>query len=83
MTAEEHLAWAKARAIEYVDANKLVQALASFISDLGKHDGTSHLARPVLFRECRALFLIEGSDAERQIHIREWIEAINLEKRHD
>lgn len=38
MTREEHLAWAKERALEYVDAGDLSQAFASLTSDLGKHD---------------------------------------------
>ena len=37
-TKAEHLEAAKERAIEYVDAGNLVDASASFISDLGKHE---------------------------------------------
>jgi hypothetical protein len=37
-TRAEHLAWAKQRALEYVDAGDLTSALASFFSDLRKHD---------------------------------------------
>lgn len=37
MTRTEHIAWVKQRALEYVDTNDLQQALASFVSDLGKH----------------------------------------------
>ena len=37
MTREEHLAWAKKRALEYVDAGDLEQAINSMGSDLMKH----------------------------------------------
>jgi hypothetical protein len=40
MTRTEHLEWAKKRAIEYVDKGELSSAYASFVSDMGKHDGT-------------------------------------------
>jgi hypothetical protein len=39
MTAAEHLAWAKARAIEYLDCGELPNAIASMASDVGKHAG--------------------------------------------
>lgn len=39
MTREQHLAWAKQRALEYVDAGEVDQAFASLMSDLNKHDG--------------------------------------------
>lgn len=38
MTREEHLAWAKERALEYCDAGELQNAFASMGSDLNKHD---------------------------------------------
>lgn len=44
MTRAEHLAWAKARALEYLDRGDAANALASMISDLGKHDETRALA---------------------------------------
>lgn len=37
MTRTEHIAWVKQRALEYVTANDLDQALASYVSDMGKH----------------------------------------------
>lgn len=39
-TRAEHLAWCKKRALEYVDAGDINQALASMGSDLGKHEAT-------------------------------------------
>ena len=40
-TRAEHLMWCKTRALEYVDSGDLQQALASMISDLGKHPDTA------------------------------------------
>ncbi len=41
MTRAEHLAWCKTRALEYVTTGDLDEALASMISDLGKHPDTA------------------------------------------
>lgn len=41
MTRDEHLAWAKQRALEYVEAGDLQSALASVGSDLNKHPETA------------------------------------------
>ncbi len=40
MTREEHLAWCKKRALEYIDMGDLPQAFASMASDLDKHTRT-------------------------------------------
>ena len=39
-TRAEHLAWCKTRALEYVDQGDNTEALASMVSDLGKHPDT-------------------------------------------
>jgi hypothetical protein len=41
MTRAEHLAWCKERALEYLDMGDRVNAMASMISDLGKHPETA------------------------------------------
>lgn len=41
MTREEHLAWAKDRALQYVDAGDCVSGIGSLVSDLGKHPKTA------------------------------------------
>lgn len=41
-TREEHLAWCKKRALEYVDAGDMRNAYASMASDLGKHPDTAN-----------------------------------------
>jgi hypothetical protein len=40
MSRAEHLAWAKARALEYIDAGNIAHALSSMASDIGKHPET-------------------------------------------
>lgn len=40
MTREEHLAWCKERALEYVEQGNLTDAYASMASDLTKHPET-------------------------------------------
>lgn len=40
MTRQEHLQWCKARAMEYVNAGDWSSAVASMLSDLGKHPET-------------------------------------------
>jgi len=42
MTRDEHVAWCKKRALEYVDVGDLNQALISMMSDLGKHEETKN-----------------------------------------
>jgi hypothetical protein len=37
MTRDEHLEWAKKRALEYLDANDPAQGFTSMMSDLSKH----------------------------------------------
>jgi len=41
-TREEHLAWCKQRALEYIDAGEIEQAYTSMASDLGKHPETAN-----------------------------------------
>jgi hypothetical protein len=44
MTRQEHLQWCKNRALEYLNAGDNNQALASMLSDLGKHPETQGAA---------------------------------------
>lgn len=41
MTRDEHVAWCKQRALEYVDRGELSDAVVSMLSDLGKHSATA------------------------------------------
>jgi len=49
MTRAEHLQWAKARALEYVEAGDLPGACASFFSDLNKHPEIDPSAAQVVY----------------------------------
>jgi len=40
MTRAEHLEWCKERALAYLDAGDLANAVASMTSDMSKHDET-------------------------------------------
>lgn len=40
MTRQEHLEWAKTRALEYADQGDVTSAVASITSDLAKHPET-------------------------------------------
>lgn len=40
MTREEHLAWCKKRALEYLNQGDVVNAITSMLSDLSKHPET-------------------------------------------
>jgi hypothetical protein len=75
VTRAEHLAWCKQRALEYVDRGDLAQALASMISDLGKHPDTrsSVLAGAIIAP-------LEFTNANNSAHVhqvRKWIEGFN------
>ena len=43
MTREQHLAWCRERAHEYVEIGQIQQAITSMMSDLQKHDETMGL----------------------------------------
>lgn len=47
MTRAEHLAWCKSRAHEYLAKGDCVNAVASMLSDLNKHDET-RISNPLL-----------------------------------
>jgi hypothetical protein len=42
MTRDEHLAWCKQRALEYVERGDLKNAFASMASDMNKHPDTAN-----------------------------------------
>lgn len=41
MTRDEHMQWARGRALEYADRGDTANAMASLQSDLGKHPETA------------------------------------------
>lgn len=71
MTRAEHLAWAKQRALEYVDAGELANAVASMMSDLRKHDELAD-HRGILLGN---MYLMGGLMSLEEC--RKWIEGFN------
>jgi len=49
MTRSEHIAWCKSRAREYLRRGDPVDAVASMVSDLTKHEETKKLAESTAF----------------------------------
>jgi len=71
MTRAEHLAWAKKRALEYVELGDLPNAVVSMVSDLGKHPGFQN---PGTRMAC-SLGLLEIAHGPEAV--RHWIEGFN------
>jgi hypothetical protein len=54
-TREEHLAWCKQRALEYIDSGQVTYGLMSMLSDMSKHPETN---TPGLYRTMAGLIEI-------------------------
>jgi hypothetical protein len=68
MTREEHLQWAKDRAIEYCDRGDPGNAFASFQSDMSKHEETrNHRALEMMTRLLYAGHLSTADQMRRYI----------------
>lgn len=67
MTRDEHLAWAKKRALEYLDAGDLLNAVASIGSDLDKHPELGCNAHLLMLGAMRA----QDGDTRG---VRDWVE---------
>jgi SOS response regulatory protein OraA/RecX len=71
MTREEHLAWAKRRALQYLDARDLAEAFTSMASDLSKHPELQKIEK--MMSPLGLLYVMNG-DARQ---LRAWIEGFN------
>lgn len=72
MTRDEHLQWCKDRALEYVDAGDLKNAVISMASDIQKHEETaSHVGVALLI----TLFAL--GHLNTQVQMRHYIEGFN------
>lgn len=69
MTRQEHLAWCKRRALEYLDAGDYPQALASMVSDLNKHEETAVPGGSIL-----VLMGMQAAQNQDYGYMRRWIE---------
>jgi hypothetical protein len=73
MTREEHLEWAKKRALEYLDAHNPTQGFTSMMSDLGKHP---ELEKHVGIRMGVGFMLLPGWITNER-EVRRWIVGFN------
>jgi len=71
MTRDEHLAWSKQRALEYLDAGDLREAFTSMGSDLSKHPEL----RDIGFKMFPLGMLYVTQHNAREL--RRWIEGFN------
>lgn len=71
-TRDEHLAWCKRRALEYVDVGDLAQAFASMGSDLEKHPETARHSGIQL-----GMMLLMGGRLDTAAQMRKFIEGFN------
>jgi hypothetical protein len=72
MTRDEHLTLTKARALEFVDAGDIMNAVSSLGSDLRKHEDTNNPALSGLV----AIGMMHVMDGDREA-VRRWIEAFD------
>lgn len=70
MNRAEHLAWAKTRALEFLDRGEVAQTSATLMSDLSKHPETVGLARE------GGTPLMKLAVARDVDGMRQWIEAL-------
>ena len=69
LTRDEHLAWCKRRALEYVGAGDLTQAVASMASNLKTHPDIDHPAHSGLAM-IGMMYVTDGDKAA----VQRWIE---------
>ena len=73
MNRAEHLDWCKERALEYVEAGDLANAMASMVSDLGKHEDTAALVHNTVLMQLGMRAVVQGDEHG----VRRWIEGFN------
>jgi len=66
MERQEHLAWCKNRALQYVDAGDINQAWASMVSDMCKHDETKEHSAIMLGSQLMLSGQLNSPDAMRK-----------------
>jgi hypothetical protein len=73
MTREEHLEWAKKRALQYVDAGDPAQGFTSMLSDLRKHPELEHH----IGGEIGVRFMMLDGWITNPVEVRRWIVGFN------
>lgn len=71
MNRDEHLAWAKGRALQYLEEGNLLDALTSMSSDLGKHEELKKIGELML--PIGLLYVVNRDPRQ----LRAWIEGFN------
>jgi hypothetical protein len=71
-TRSDHMAWCKARALEYVDMGDTQQAFVSMASDLEKHTETARHPAIQL-----GMMMLMGEQLSTPARMREFIEGFN------
>lgn len=66
MNAAEHFAWARQRAMEYVDRGDGGLAMSSLASDLAKHEGTAGILTEDLLMLFAGEVVIGGATGARR-----------------
>ena len=72
MNNDDHLAWCKKRALEYVEKGDISQAWASMVSDLGKCDETKEHPAIIL-----GTVLFMSQNLNTRDKMKEFIEGFN------
>lgn len=73
MTREEHLEWAKRRALEYLDAGDTANAFTSMLSDLHKHPELENHPG----NEIGVMFMLLPGWINNEPELRRWIVGFN------
>ena len=73
MTRDEHLAWAKKRALEYLDAGDVREGFTSMLSDLKKHDELKDHKGG----EIGVMFMMLPGWIDNPVEVRRWIVGFN------
>ena len=76
MTREQHLAWCRQRALEYLAIGDIQNAVRSMMSDLQKHNET----RSISNRELMALSVMMSGDLDLA---RRYIDGFTLKRRRE
>lgn len=72
MNRQEHLEWAKQRAIEYIDRDDIPGSYASFVSDMNKHgELKDHLALAI------GTMLLFSGNLQTKEEMKSFIEGFN------
>jgi hypothetical protein len=75
MTREEHLAWCKKRAHEYLDRGDIPSAIASMMSDIDKHEETK--LKPGPARDMLSMLGIQAAMSGDPREARRYIDGFN------